>query len=615
MDRPQDQPKPDKPEAPPPGAEAGRLFWWSFWALLVLWAWQGIFGPGAETVPYSRFLKHLAAGELVACKVRDGDLLGRLKTPEGKPPVWIHTVRVADPDLVERLEAAGVEYRGEQRSVLGALFLDFVLPIGLLMVFWTVLMRGMAARAGAGILGIGRSPARLVAEAGPRIGFAQVAGCDEAKAELQEVVDFLGDPVRYGKLGARIPHGVLLVGPPGTGKTLLGRAVAGEAGVTFFHISGSDFVEMFVGVGASRVRDMFAQAKKQCPCIIFIDEIDAIGRQRGVRIGTVNDEREQTLNQLLVELDGFEGHESVIVLAATNRPDVLDAALLRPGRFDRRVTVDLPDRSGRLAILKVHAEGKPLGADVDLEELAAATPGFSGADLANLVNEGALLAARRRASEIVQDDLREAVDRVIAGPERRTRRLGDDERRRVAFHEVGHALVGHFSQHADPVRKITIIPRGRAALGFTVQLPDEDRYLTTRSQLLDRITGALGGRAAEELIFQEVSTGAENDLQVATALARQMVCRFGMGESVGLTHCAAPEGLESFLPGAAGGARDCSEGTARDIDQEVKGLLEAAYGRARDLLCERRALLERVAEALLEAETLEREDFLRLVQG
>src|SRR5207249_1557940 len=387
--------------------------------------------------------------------------------------------------------------------------------------------------------------------------FADVAGVDEAVEELQEIKDYLENPARFQAMGAKVPKGLLLYGPPGSGKTLLARAVAGEAKVPFCSISGSDFVEMFVGVGAARVRDLFQQAKQNAPCIIFIDELDAIGRQRGVHVGAVNDEREQTLNALLVEMDGFEANTGVILLAATNRPEVLDRALLRPGRFDRQIVVDSPDLDGREAVLKVHAKDKPLAKDVDLRRIAQVTPGFSGADLANAMNEAALLAARRNSQLISQKDLEDAVERVVAGPERKSRRLNDEEKRRVAYHEVGHALVAAYSKHADPVHKISIVPRGRAALGYTMQLPTDEQFLLSQSELVDRIRGLLGGRAAEEIVFGEVTTGAENDLERATALARQMVCLYGMSDKVGLAHCAQRPG--QFLGGDGPWLqRDCS---------------------------------------------------------
>ncbi len=524
-----------------------------------------------------------------------------------------NTVRVEDPDLVRDLEAAHVKFVGARPSFLNQFLLAWLLPLGLMVLIWSYISRRMAGGAGQSILSFGKSRARLVAEKETGITFGDVAGCDEAKYELQEVVDFLKNPDRYRSLGAKIPKGVLLVGPPGTGKTLLAKAVAGEAHVPFFSISGSDFVEMFVGVGAARVRDLFVQAKAQAPCIVFIDELDAIGRERGVHVGPVNDEREQTLNALLVEMDGFAPNAGVILLAATNRPEVLDRALLRPGRFDRQVIVDAPDIDGREAILRVHTRLVPLAETVDLRKIAQATPGFSGADLANAVNEAALLAARRHGRLISQRDLEEAVEKVVAGPERRSRRLTEEIKRRVAYHEVGHALVASYSKHADPVHKISIIPRGRAALGYTLQLPAEEQYLMTRSELVDRIRSALGGRAAEEVIYGEVTTGAENDLERVTVLARQMICLFGMNERLGLAHSAQRQG-GAYLHAQDGVfQRDCSERTAEEIDEEVRKLLASAYGEAKRILVEHRDQLESVSAELLKRETLDGRTFREMI--
>jgi cell division protease FtsH len=561
---------------------------------------------------------------VVECTIQEDEIKGRItrKAPDepsasGQP--WpgetflFRTVRVEDPKLVEELHAAGVKFVGVRPGFLTQFFWAWLLPLGLLLALWLFLQRRLAAGAEQ-VLSIGRSRAKLIADEHPDVTFADVAGCEEAKHELQEVVDFLKNPDRYRQLGAKIPKGVLLVGPPGTGKTLLARAVAGEAKVPFFSLSGSEFVEMFVGVGAARVRDLFQQAKQHAPCLVFIDELDAIGRQRGVHVGTVNDEREQTLNQLLVELDGFEPNTGVILLAATNRPEVLDRALLRPGRFDRQVVVNAPDLDGRLAILRVHARDKPLAEDVDLRKVAQATPGFSGADLANAMNEAALLAVRRGSRHITQKDLEEAVEKVVAGPERKSRRLNEEEKRRVAYHETGHALVAAFSKYADPVHKISIVPRGRAALGYTMQLPADDQFLLTRAALVDRIKGLLGGRAAEEVVFGEVSTGAENDLERATALARQMVCMYGMSESVGLVHCGQRQSPYYLAAPGEGFQRDCSEETARQIDAEVKGLLDKAYEEARAILAEHRNDLERVAQELLRRETLDGTAFQALLR-
>ncbi len=522
---------------------------------------------------------------------------------------YFRAVRVEDPTLVEELQAAGAEFVGVRPSLISQFLLSWVLPLGIMFLLWNFLSRRMAA-VGQGVMGIGKSRAKLVADQETGVTFKDVAGCDEAKYELQEVVDFLQNPTRYTKLGAKIPKGVLLVGPPGTGKTLLARAVAGEAKVPFFSLSGSDFVEMFVGVGAARVRDLFEQATQSAPCIVFIDELDAIGRQRGVHVGAVNDEREQTLNQLLVEMDGFEANVGVILLAATNRPEVLDRALLRPGRFDRQVVVDAPDIDGREAILKVHSRDKPLDADVNLRKIAQGTPGFSGADLANVMNEAALLSARRHANAIRQQDIEDAVEKVVAGPERKSRLLEPDEKERVAYHEVGHALVGTYSEHADPVHKISIVPRGRAALGYTLQIPTGEQFLLTRSELFDRLKGLLGGRAAEDIKYGEVSTGAENDLERATAIARQMVCMYGMSDKVGLVHCARRENM--YLPDS-GGNLDCSQTTAHQIDEEVKLLLDRAYSGATQILQDHLEQLDIVAQELLVKETLDAPTFHALI--
>jgi cell division protease FtsH len=535
------------------------------------------------------------------------------KSTSTVPPAFdFRTVRVDDPDLVRQLEKENVRFTGVQPGFMSEFLWAWILPIALIGGLWWFLSRKMKGM-GQSVLSFGASHAKLVADKDTKVTFNDVAGCEEAKYELQEVVSFLKDPERYQALGAQIPKGVLLVGPPGTGKTLMARAVAGEAKVPFFSISGSEFVEMFVGVGAARVRDLFQQAKTHAPCIVFIDELDAVGRQRGVHIGPTNDEREQTLNQLLVGLDGFDANTGVVVLAATNRPDVLDRALLRPGRFDRQVVVDAPDLEGRDAILKIHTHGKPLAPDVDLHKIAQETPGFSGADLANVMNEAALLTARHNGKQIGQKDLEEAVEKVVAGPERKSRRLSAEDKRRVAYHEVGHALVAAYSKHAEPVHKISIVPRGRAALGYTLQLPEADQYLMSHAELIDKIKGMLGGRAAEEVVFNEITTGAENDLEHATTIARQMVCMYGMGKSVGLVHCA--QERNPFLPVAGDGMmqRDCSEQTARDIDEEVKQILDDAYAQAKQILQQHRPQLDLVAGELLKSETLDAETFHKLI--
>src|SRR6202047_1557321 len=616
-----------------------RLWIWYFLVtLLVLWVWQEL-GNQVEhrTIPYSEFKAYLAKGEVAEAVVKQNEIDGRIvPKPESetntkpaespasgaspgptltpaaeKKPFFFRTERIEDPGLVNELQAAGVQYGAARPGVISQFLLAWVLPIAVMVILWNLLARRMGGQAQS-LFAIGKSRARLVADPDTGVTFEDVAGCEEAKFELQEVVHFIKNPEQYEGVGARIPKGVLLVGPPGTGKTLLARAVAGEAKVPFFLISGSDFVEMFVGVGAARVRDLFQQAKGHAPCIIFIDELDAIGRQRGVHVGAVNDEREQTLNALLVEMDGFEPNIGVLLLAATNRPEVLDRALLRPGRFDRQVIVDAPDLSGREAVLKVHSRDKRLAADVDLRRIAAATAGLSGADLANLLNEAALLAARRHAKEITQRDLEEAIEKVIAGPERKSRRLSDQDKRRVAFHEVGHALIAAHSLHADPVHKISIVPRGRAALAYTMQLPGEDKFLLTRGALMDRIRGMLGGRAAEEVVFGEVSTGAQNDLERATALARQMVAMYGMSERLGLAHCAQRQ--PAFLNGQEFQIqRDCSEQTAREMDEDVKQLLGLAYDQAKEVLSAHRDELERVAAELIQHEAMDGQTFYKLI--
>ncbi len=461
-------------------------------------------------------------------------------------------------------------------------------------------------------MSFGRSKAKLFLDNKPKVTFADVAGCDESKEELQEVIHFLKDPEKFKKLGARVPKGVLLVGPPGTGKTLLARAAAGEADVPFFSSSGSDFVEMFVGVGAARVRDLFEQAKKYQPCIIFIDEMDAVGRHRGAGLGGGHDEREQTLNQLLVELDGFDDTSSTILIAATNRPDILDPALLRPGRFDRHITVDRPDVKGREEILKVHMKEKVFADDVDTGVLARRTPGLVGADLENLVNEGALLAARRGHEKITMEDLEEGIERVMAGPERKSRILNDRERKIIAYHETGHAIVAKILPGSDPVHKISIIPRGHAALGYTLQLPEEDRFLISKSELMNRIAVLLSGRVSEEIVFNDVTSGAANDLERATQTARQMVTQLGMSDSLGLVKLGNKR-EEIFLGRDISEDRNYSEQIAYQIDQEVKTIIDTCYGKAKEILTSHRALMDKIAGVLLEREVIDGEEFDRLM--
>jgi cell division protease FtsH len=490
--------------------------------------------------------------------------------------------------------------------------LTYILPFIIFLGFWIFLMNQMQG-GGSKVMSFGKSRAKRMAPDSPKITFKDVAGVDEAVEELQEIKEFLENPKKFQALGARIPKGVLLYGPPGTGKTLLARSVAGEAGVPFFSISGSDFVEMFVGVGASRVRDLFEQAKQASPCIIFMDEIDAVGRHRGAGLGGGHDEREQTLNQLLVEMDGFEMKDNIILIAATNRPDILDPALLRPGRFDRQIVVDRPDRNGRRQILEVHTKGKPISGDVDLDTLAAGTPGFTGADLANPVNEAALLAARRGRKTIGDLELEEGVMRVIAGPEKKTRLLSEHERKVTAYHEMGHALVGHYLPNCDPVHKISIISRGQA-LGYTISLPAEDKFLTTRSALMDQLAMTLGGRAAEELVFHEVTTGAANDIEKVTGTAKHMVMRYGMSEKLGPRMLGRNHDMP-FLGREMGSEPDYSEEIAREIDDEIRRVIEEAHDRARQVLMDRMDELHAISELLIERETIDKDQFERLLTG
>jgi cell division protease FtsH len=532
--------------------------------------------------------------------------------PKGRV-VW-RSERIVGEDaaLTGILDQAGVRYEYEQPSRWTGLVMLF-LPLLVLVGLFTFFTRRMNPTQG--VLTVGKSRARIVGEEGTGVTFDDVAGVDEAKQETYEVVEFLKHPEKFAKLGAKIPKGVLLVGPPGTGKTLLARAVAGEAGVTFFSISGAEFVEMFVGVGAARVRDLFAQAKAQSPCIIFIDELDALGKARGP--GGVlggNDEREQTLNQLLVEMDGFDPRMAVIIMAATNRPEILDPALLRPGRFDRQILVDRPDVNGRLEILRIHAKDVQLGEDVNLEKIARRTPGFVGADLANLLNEAALLAARRDLAAVTLKEIDDAVDRIIAGLEKKNRLINEKERTIVAYHEAGHAIVAERVPTADPVHKISIIPRGVAALGYTQQLPTEDRYLLTKQELMDRIAVLLGGRVAEEIVFNEISTGAGNDLERVTELARSMVMEYGMSRELGPVNLAGPR-RSQFLQGSDGGTsqRSYSEETARAIDAEIRGLIDGTYERVRRILTQDREVLEVLSQRLLEVEVVDEADLRRIM--
>jgi cell division protease FtsH len=519
----------------------------------------------------------------------------------------------AAPELEKQLRAASIPYNTEaaKSSVILSL-LSIALPFVIFLGIWIFLLNQVQG-GGSKVMSFGKSRAKRLSADSPKITFRDVAGVDEAVEELHEIKEFLENPKKFQALGARIPTGVLLYGPPGTGKTLLARAVAGEAGVPFFSISGSDFVEMFVGVGASRVRDLFEQAKQNSPCIIFMDEIDAVGRHRGAGLGGGHDEREQTLNQLLVEMDGFEAKDNIIMIAATNRPDILDPALLRPGRFDRQIAVDRPDRKGRAKILEVHTRGKPLAKVIDIDALAGQTTGFTGADLSNLINEAALLSARTGKREIGQVELEEGIMRVIAGPEKKTRVMSERERQITAFHEMGHAIVGHYLEHSDPVHKISVISRGQA-LGYTISMPQEDRFLTTRAELNDTMAMTLGGRAAEEIVFGEITTGASNDLEKVTATAKQMVMRFGMSEKLG-PRVFGHEHSQPFLGREFSTEPDYSNEIAREIDDEVRRIVEAAHQRARDILTEHRERLTTISEILVKRETIEKEEFLGLLEG
>lgn len=578
----------------------------AFLALMLFQAWWNVWSQ-VETIPYSRFERELQAGNVAQAVVTETRIEGRLKTVEPGQPSRFLTQRV-DPDIAERLAAQGVTFSGASDVNVFTELLSWVLPLVLIMGVWWFVFRKIAERQGiGGLTTIGKSRAKVYVETDTRVTFADVAGVDAAKAELQEMVAFLKDPKSYGRLGARAPKGILLVGPPGTGKTLLARAVAGEAGVPFFSISGSEFVEMFVGVGAARVRDLFEEARKAAPCIIFVDELDALGRSRAGAgpLGGL-EEKEQTLNQLLAELDGFDPRVGIILLAATNRPEVLDPALLRAGRFDRQVLVDRPDRRGRLAILKVHASKVALAPDLDLDEVAGLTPGFTGADLANLVNEAAVVATRRSAEAVTLADFTEAVERIVAGLAQRSRALTPAERERVAHHEMGHALVASSLPGVDPVVKVSIIPRGIGALGYTIQRPTEDRFLLGAEELRNRIAVLMGGRAAEQLIYGEISTGAADDLQRATEIATEMVSRYGMDKELGNRTYAVE--VDRFLARAGLERRDISDETGREIDLAVRDLVEQGFARATAILTEKRDALQAGARLLVERESLVAED-------
>jgi cell division protease FtsH len=588
--------------------------WYVMIAIVAILIVQAIFQQAQQTeyLPYSQFQSYLQSGKVDQLVITETRILGTLKDTEPGKPTSFVTTRV-NPAFAKELEKYNVEFRGGSDSNFFTTLLSWVLPALIFFGIWIFLLRrmSMGGMGAGGLMSIGKSRAKIYVEKDTKTTLADVAGVEEAKAEVQEVIDFLKDPKSYGILGARLPRGILLIGPPGTGKTLLARAVAGEAGVTFLSISGSEFVEMFVGVGAARVRDLFEQARKMAPCIIFIDELDAMGRARGIGpMAGGHDQKEQTLNQLLVELDGFDPSQGIILLAATNRPEILDPALLRPGRFDRQILVDRPDKQGRIQILQVHVKKIKLDPSVQLEQVAALTPGFTGADLANLVNEAALLATRRRAETVTMADFTAAFERIVAGLEKKNRLLNPKERQVVAYHELGHALVALTLPGVDPVQKISIIPRGVGALGYTLQRPTEDRFLMTVEELENKMCVLLGGRAAEQLVFGEISTGASDDLLKVTDIARSMVTRYGMDDKLGQAALETERGTFLGLP-SEGGGRQFSEQTAREIDVAVRERIDRVYQKALQILRERRAEHDRLAKKLLEKETLTAEELPR----
>jgi cell division protease FtsH len=602
--------------------------------LLLAFVQLSNFRGGTSQIRYDDFKARVRAGEIEEVWIGSETITGRYRrgetpaataqpapAPTANRPLTagggpdFQTTRIPeDKDLLPLLDSHHVRYSGvPERGGAWLYLLGAIAPFALMALFWRSMMRRMQSQQG-GVLAFGKSKGKVVGESDVHVRFDDVAGVEEAKEELKEIVEFLKSPEKFTRLGAKIPKGVLLVGPPGTGKTLLARAVAGEAGVPFYSISGSEFVEMFVGVGAARVRDLFEQAQQHAPCIVFIDELDALGRSRGVNIVGTNEEREQTLNQLLVEMDGFEANKGVIIMAATNRPEILDPALLRPGRFDRQVLVDRPDRRGREQILRVHARGVKLDPNVDLADIAARTPGFAGADLANVINEAALLAARRNHGAVQREDVSEAIDRVVAGLEKKSRIITPEERVRVAYHEAGHAIVGEVMPGAEKTAKISIVPRGLAALGYTMHLPTEDRYIMTEPELRARLAAMLGGRAAERIIFNNLSTGAANDLTQATELARAMVVDYGMSDRVGPLSLRRGGRRPAFIPAEmAGEARDHGERFADLVDEEVKRIVEDAERQAREVLEARRPALEHIARVLIEKEYLDGDELRRLL--
>lgn len=565
-----------------------------------------------EHIKYSDFVNYINQNKIQEVQISKERLVVIPKIKEGENSKVLYTEKVDDPDLIKKLDAAKIKYGGvpQEDSPIRSFFINWVLPIIIFMFLGRVLFGRIDKKMGSGVMSFGKNTAKIYAENETGVTFDDVAGQEEAKESLVEIVDFLHKPKKYTDIGARLPKGALLVGPPGTGKTLLAKAVAGEAGVSFFSISGSAFVEMFVGMGASRVRDLFKQAQEKAPCIVFIDEIDAIGKSREGNISG-NDEREQTLNQLLAEMDGFDSSKGVVILAATNRPEILDKALLRPGRFDRRVIVDRPDLRGREEILKVHVKGVKISQGADLNAIAKGTPGAVGADLANIINEAALRAVKNNRSEVVQEDLEDAVEVIIAGKEKKDRILSEKEKRSVAFHEVGHALIATLLKHTDPVHKITIVPRTMGALGYTMQLPSEERYLITKEEMLEQICVMLGGRAAEEIEFNTISTGAANDIERATQTARSMVSMYGMSERFDMM------GLESmqnrYLDGRP--VQNCSAETSAIIDEETLKIIKEAHEKSKDILKDNRELLTKISEKLLEKETLMGDEFMAMVKS
>jgi cell division protease FtsH len=602
-----------------------KKFWqkpghFSIWYFILMMTMLYFFQSGLqvknEEIPYSQFQNYLEADQIDQCVIKEKVIVGTLKLMDkktGKPRHFI-TVPLHDPDLSAALEKHGVKYSVTVEShLLSNILFAWIIPFALIFLIWGYLGRKMGS-AGMNFMNIGKNKAHIHAETGQEVTFKDAAGVDEAKQELEEVIEFLRNPEHFQRLGGHMPKGVLLVGPPGTGKTLLARAVSGEAGVPFFKISGSDFIEMFVGVGASRVRDLFQQARAKAPCIIFIDELDAVGRQRGgpMAMGG-HDEREQTLNQLLVEMDGFDTSKGVVVVSATNRPDVLDKALLRPGRFDRQIVVDKPDLKGREEILRIHTQELKLASDADLAIVARRTPGFVGADLANVANEAAILAARKNRKAITTGDFEAAIDRVLAGPEKKSSTLSPDEKHRVAYHESGHTLVAERVPTGEPVHKVSIIPRGIGALGYTLQLPEKEKFLATKNELLDQIAIFLGGRVAEEIVFEDISTGAQNDLERSSELARNMICTYGMSEKLGaLTF--GKKNISPFLGTEYGEEKNYSEETAQQIDAEVKAVVESSYKRVNALLSEDRAVLDALAVRLEEKEVLDGDEVEEIIK-